>query len=210
MTARTHKEFSISFVYLATFWIYKNQVVDFNYYALLPIMLCIGAKGALFPDVDHAWQNVKEKTVFNRIINFLIHATGGKHRSWQTHSIDICLLSGALLLFTNHRFYIDGRLDRLNYQVFELILLAFYSGWISHLVSDALTVGGIRPTVFSKKTIRFVPKQIGNLKFNTGNQWEAYVYGFINKVNVVMSLIAFVYPLIINDDFITWVARLSG
>ena len=29
------------------------------------------------------------KTTFSRIINILIHITGGKHRSWQTHSLDI-------------------------------------------------------------------------------------------------------------------------
>lgn len=201
MTSRTHKEFAISFVYIATFYIYSNSLIDINYYCLLIIMLCIGAKGALFPDVDHTWRNVKEKTLFNRILNILIHLTGGTHRSWQTHSLDLCLASGLILLGYNLRLYDLGKINELNYHVIKIILLAFYSGWISHLLSDMLTVGGIYILVLKKKKIRLVPKKIGKLEFKTGERWEAYVYNVVNKINTVMSVLALIYPFMVNEQW---------
>lgn len=201
MTARTHKEFAISFVYLATFYIYSNSIIEINYYSLLIIMLCVGASGALFPDVDHIWKNVKEKTLFNRILNFLIHLTGGKHRSWQTHSLDLCIASGIALLFINYNQFSSGGISELDYQVFKIIIFAFYSGWISHLLSDMLTIQGIYILVLKKKNVKLVPKKIGKLEFKTGDRWEAYVYNLVNKINTVMSVIALIYPFLVNEKW---------
>lgn len=201
MTARTHKEFAISFVYLATFYIYSNAIIEINYYSLLIIMLCVGASGALFPDVDHTWKNVKEKTLFNRIINTIIHLTGGRHRSWQTHSIDLCIASGLILLIYGNSFYTSGRISELDYEVFRIIIFAFYSGWISHLLSDMLTIQGVYILVLKKKNVKFVPKRVGNLEFKTGERWESYVYNLVNKINIVLSLLAIVYPFMVNEQW---------
>jgi len=162
------------------------------------IMLSIAVKGAYFPDVDHHWKAVKEKTVFNYIINKLIHITGGKHRSKHTHSIEICALTGILLYYGLKIGYEKELITNLNYEVALIILLSFYSGWISHLFSDMLTTGKV--WLFGKK-IGFVPKKIGKLKFTTGmdNVWEYTVYKFIYKFNWVLSLITLIYPLLIDE-----------
>lgn len=204
MTARTHKEFAITFVFLSTFWIYSHEVVNLNYYSLLIIMLAIGTKGALFPDVDHTWKNVKEKTLFNRVINIIIHMTGGKHRSWQTHSIDVCLISGIVLWALNYRFFTLGKFNELNYQVNEIILMSFYSGWISHLLSDMLTVGGVYILCLGKKNVKLVPRRIGKLEFKTGDKWELFVYKVTNKINIAMSVFALIYPFVFDPTYASW------
>ena len=90
MTGPTHRQYSICFACLAAMLFFTMGISHVNYYLALPILLSASRAGALFPDVDHNWQNVSDNTVINKIINTLIHLTGGKHRSWQTHSIDIC------------------------------------------------------------------------------------------------------------------------
>lgn len=198
MTARTHKEFAISFIYLATFYIYNTALIDINYYILLVIMLCVGAKGALFPDVDHSWNNVKEKTLFNRIINGIIHITGGKHRSWQTHSLDLCIVTFILLMTVNRYLFSIEKLSELNYSVLEMLILAFYSGWVSHLISDMFTVGGVYLLFLGLKKIRLVPRRIGKLEFKTGGDWEIWFYTVNNRLNYLLSFIALLYPVFTN------------
>ena len=196
MTFRTHREFAISFIYLSTFYIYNHNLIDINYYLLLVIMLCVGAKGALFPDVDHTWQNVKEKTLFNWITNKVIHLTGGKHRSWQTHSLDLMLVLFALAVGGNKYWFISGKISDLNYNIAKMIIFAFCSGWLSHLISDMLTTGGVYLLFFGKKKIRLVPKKLFGIRFNTGGDWENWFYSVNNRINIVMSIIALCYPLI--------------
>ena len=196
MTFRTHREFAISFIYLSTLYIYNHNLIDINYYLLLVIMLCVGAKGALFPDVDHTWQNVKEKTLFNWITNKVIHLTGGKHRSWQTHSLDLMLVLFALAVGSNKYLFISGKISDLNYNIAKMIIFAFCSGWLSHLISDMLTTGGVYLLFFGKKKIRLVPKKLFGIRFNTGGDWENWFYRVNNRINIVMSIIALCYPLI--------------
>lgn len=198
MTGRTHKEFAITFTYFATFYVYSKDLINLNYYALLVVMLCIGAKGAKFPDVDHAWKNVSEKTFFNFVINKFIHLTGGKHRSRQTHSWDICLMSLAVLIY-----YIDNHVaEKSNYTIYLAIVFAFYSGWISHLLSDMLTVGGCYLTFWSKNTVRLVPKRLFGIEFKTGDAWENFFYKVDHGFNVIMSIIALAYPVISQQGFL--------
>lgn len=160
MTYRTHREFSIWFALLLNILVYELKLSNTNYYLNLVVMLLFSKQGALFPDVDHNWQNVKEKTMVNRVINFIIHATGGKHRSWQTHSFDIWLVSLIGLLAVINKLGFEDRAVAL------LVILGFYGGWFSHLFSDALTLEGIRVFCFSSKLkIRLVPKQ-ANLTVN--------------------------------------------
>ena len=90
MTGPTHKKCAISFAFIFVILLYRDAELSINYYLLLLIILEMSKKGALFPDLDHSWHNISEKTVPNRIVNAIIRFTGGKHRSWQTHSIVIC------------------------------------------------------------------------------------------------------------------------
>ena len=73
MTYRTHREFAVCFVIIANFLVYKLHLSQTGYYVNLIVMLVCGKQGALFPDVDHIWQNVKEKTTINFVINKIIH-----------------------------------------------------------------------------------------------------------------------------------------
>lgn len=198
MTGPTHRQYSISFACLAAMLIFKLGISEINYYFALPILLMASKSGALFPDVDHNWENVHDKTVINKIINTLIHVTKGKHRSWQTHSIDICLWSTFLGYLIPLRLYNVGILSSTNKEVITLLLLGFNSGWISHLFSDMLTSAGVRLFFFSKFKVKLVPKKIGKLKFNTGEQWENFNYKVMKIINKVLGVVCIMYPLIVN------------
>lgn len=160
MTYKTHREFSIWFGLILNILIYKLGLSNTNYYLNMAVILLFSRQGALFPDIDHEWQNVKEKTVLNRAINFIIHATGGKHRSWQTHSLDIWLCSLIASLYLANTLSFEDR------AVLLLIIAGFFGGWFSHLFSDMLSSDGIRLFCFnSKLKLRLVPKK-ANLSVN--------------------------------------------
>jgi membrane-bound metal-dependent hydrolase YbcI (DUF457 family) len=109
------------------------------------------------------------------VINSIIHLTGGKHRSWQTHSWDMWLISllGALKFNT--------LLNRDNSDVFILLVLGFWSGWFSHLVSDMMTSAGVRVLCWWKKSnVALVPKQANMVK------------------NIIISLIILILPFVLN------------
>ena len=175
MTYRTHREFAISFALITNILVSEMSLSNTGYYVNLLVMLLAAKQGALFPDLDHDWSNVKEKSVINKVINSIIHLTGGKHRSWQTHSWDMWLVSliGALKLNT--------LLSRDNSDVFILLVLGFWSGWFSHLVSDMLTSAGVRIFCWWKKsTVALVPKQANMIK------------------NIIISLIILILPFVLN------------
>lgn len=196
MTFQTHRVFAIGWVVIGNILLHNTGVTHINYYISLIIMLQIGKYGALFPDIDHNWQNVKEKTAPNYIINKLIHLTGGKHRSWQTHSIDIALLITFLAYTLPIKLLQFGIINEVNKEVLTIVLFGFSIGWLSHLFSDMLTSAGVRLLCFNKKKIALVPKQFMGLRFNTGNEWENFVYQVTRKINIPIGLLAIAYPLI--------------
>ncbi len=174
MTYRTHREFAISFALVTNILVSELHLSYTGYYVNLLVMLLASKQGALFPDLDHDWANVKEKSVINKVINSIIHFTGGRHRSWQTHSWDVWLISliGALK--------INSILSKDNSTVFILLILGFWSGWFSHLFSDMMTSAGVRLVCWSKKsTIALVPKQANMPK------------------NLIISLIILLIPFVL-------------
>lgn len=199
MTYPTHKQYSVSFAFVAAMLIYYLDISKVNYYLALIIFLTTSKYGALFPDLDHSWQNVKEKTVPNWIINKLIHLTKGKHRSWQTHSIDITVISTITLYMIPRILLANGKITAVNAEVMLIIFIGFCSGWISHIVADMMTSAGVRLFCWNKGLIiRLVPKQIGRLKFNTGHEWESFVYRAVRKINIVLGILAVIYPILLN------------
>jgi hypothetical protein len=87
----------------------------------------------------------------------------------------------------------------LNSQVLKLIMIGFSTGWISHEFSDMLTSGGVRLFFFNNKIkLKLVPKRIKifrkELRFNTGNEWEAFCYKWTNRINKVLGVICIIYP----------------
>ena len=209
MTGPTHREYSVCFAFSTMILFYRNGITNINYYIALIIILAASKSGALFPDVDHNWENVHSKTVPNKIINTLIHATGGKHRSWQTHSIDICAYFTIGAYFVPDILYNMGKISEVNKEVSSIILLGFASGWISHLFSDMLTSAGVRIVCFSSYKVKLVPKKIGKLRFNTGNEWEKFNYKVIKKTNIILGIISILYPIITNEKIISFITKLT-
>lgn len=198
MTYKTHREFGIGWVILGNVALYELGVTEVNYYLALIVMLAIGRYGALFPDVDHEWCNVKEKTIVNWFINKSIHLTGGKHRSWQTHSIDIATVMSCISYILPKYLYEIGRMSKVNSEVLSCLAIGFCLGWLSHLFSDMLTSAGVRLFFWSKKKYSFVPKQLLGIRFNTGNEWENWVYKVSRIVNVILLITGLAYPVIIQ------------
>lgn len=202
MTGPTHRQFAVTSALLASALMYKNGLTEVNYYLTIPIMLSSAKYGALFPDVDHTWQNVKDKTVPNKIINTLIHATGGKHRSWQTHSIDIVLICAILSSIVPRALLVNEIISVVNFEVMQILCWGFMAGWISHIFSDMLTHAGVRVLCFSNNKIALVPKSIGSLRFNTGNEWESFVYKAMKIINIPLGMFILVLPYM--EDIITF------
>lgn len=197
MTYSTHKAFAVwwvTLVHLVLWYVKDNNV---GYYISWVIMLYAAKSGALFPDVDHHWEAVKEKTAINKVINSLIHMSGGKHRSWQTHSIDIVLIFSILAFFMPRSLVYFGVLSELNGEILRLLLLGFASGWFSHIIADMLTSAGVRLFCFRSDKIAFVPKQLLGLRFNTGNTWEKFVYSTTKKLNLILGILGLVVPIVI-------------
>lgn len=200
MTGPTHRQYSICLGLITLVILYIYNITNVNYYLALPIILMASKSGALFPDVDHHWEAVHDKTVVNKIINVIIHITGGKHRSWQTHSIDLCLYFTTAAYLVPTVLYNKGIISCTNMEVAVLLLLGFASGWISHLFSDMLTSAGVRLICFLPKSkISLVPKKIGKLRFNTGHEWEAFNFKIIRVINIVLGIYTLIYPFIINN-----------
>lgn len=44
--------------------------------------------------------------------------------------------------------------------------------------------------------IKFVPKKIGKLRFNTGNEWEKFNYTLMKYINIALGLVCILYPLV--------------
>lgn len=198
MTGPTHRQYSIFFAYITLMLFHKLGVTSISYYLAIPIVLMSARYGSLFPDLDHSWKNVGDKTFLNRVINLLIHATGGKHRSWQTHSWDICLMFTLMSYLIPNKLYSMNYITEINKEVAILILLGFSSGWISHLFSDSLTSGGSRLICFSKFKIKLVPKKIGKFKFSTGTKWEEFNYKTLKVINAISGIVCLLYPIIIS------------
>lgn len=194
MTYKTHRVYSVSFALLGAMLLNYRGLTEINYYLSLVIMLMISKRGALFPDIDHNWQNVKDKTIPNYIINQLIHKTGGKHRSWQTHSIDICIIFTVISVLLPDTLFSIGIVDVVDKEVLSILLLGFSTGWISHLFSDMLTSEGVRLFCFNKLKVKFVPKKLFGFRFNTGDTWEEFNYTAVKLVNILLGLVALLFP----------------
>lgn len=210
MTAITHRQYSICFSLVANMLLFTFGITEINYYISLPIVLLVGKYGALFPDVDHAWNSVKDKTIVNWFINKFIHITGGKHRSWQTHSIDIVAIFTVFAVFIPRILFNLGKLSLVNKEVLSLVLIGFSAGWISHIFSDMLTSAGVKLICFLPVKLALVPKHIGKLRFNTGNEWEAFCYKFTRVINVIIGIIALIYPLVITGTIQNWLSSLTN
>jgi membrane-bound metal-dependent hydrolase YbcI (DUF457 family) len=163
---------------------------------MLIIMAMVSRYGALFPDLDHDWDKVKEKTLPNWAINKIIHLTGGRHRSWQTHSLDIALVATALSILVPYTLYEQRIIDLVDKEIITIMALAFCVGWLSHLVSDALTPGGIKLIFFLNTKISLVPRKFLWINFGTGSEWEDFNFKVTRIASMLLGVISVVYPIL--------------
>lgn len=183
LTGPTHRVFSVAFALGGAYVLTNLGRIEVNPVVATPVYLMTARYGALMPDVDHNWNSVADKTFPNRILNVFIHLTGGRHRSWQTHSLDIYFLFlGILWFFPVEVLYSIGW-DTIN--VGLLLLYGFMLGWGSHLFSDMLTPRGVRIFCWCKFTLHLVPKWA---MFATNSRWEDLCYVFMKRFNVVLGL----------------------
>lgn len=183
MTGSTHRAFSVTFALGGAVALTHYGVSEVNPLIAAPVLLMSARYGALFPDVDHHWSSVSEKTLPNRIINIFIHITGGKHRSWQTHSLDVYLVFLFIVLYFPRE--VLSALGVPTVSVLYMLLYGVMFGWGSHLFADMLTPQGIRIVCWSKVKLRLVPK---TEKFATGSNWEDKCCRFIKVVNTLVGL----------------------
>lgn len=204
MTAVTHRQYALGLVYLVAMYLYSKGLTSINYYLALPILISTAKYGALFPDLD---QGAKDKSIINLFIYKIIILTGGKHRSRHTHSVDITLLAVMISLNLPNALYEAGKITIINKEVMTLLLVGFTSGWVSHIIADMLTSDGVYFLSFLNKKIALVPKRIFGLRFNTGNEWEAFNFRVMRMVNIVLGTITLAYPYL--DDIINLINTIT-
>lgn len=196
MLAITHRQYSSCAAIVVSMILYKLGYRQINYYLMLIIMVMVSRYGALFPDLDHDWEKVKEKTLPNWIINKIIHLTGGRHRSWQTHSLDIALLATALSILVPYTLYERNIINLVDKEIITMMGLAFCVGWLSHLVSDALTPGGIKLIFFLNRKISLVPRKFLWISFSTGSEWEDFNFKVTRIASMLLGVISVIYPIL--------------
>ena len=163
MTSPTHRNFAIVGACVGTIALQElnmNPVAHKDYELLaygtmFLINYVFGVEGAKYSDLDHLWKNIKEKTALNKIINSILRLTGFGHRNPVTHSFDIWLVSYILLIASAKRLITYTVLSK----TIVMIITAFWIGYLTHLLADALSMDGTRIFFWNSKwKLRFVPK----------------------------------------------------
>ena len=122
----------------------------------------------------------------------LIHILRGKHRSRITHSWDLALLAGAGYFAATY-WLLNGS----DYYMLWLTTGAgFFAGWWTHLLADMLTSDGVYICFWMKNRVSFVPKSLFGFKFNTGGEWEDFVYKMATVFEWLFCIVALVVPIV--------------
>ena len=96
----------------------------------------------------------------------------------------------------------------MNKEVLSIILIGFCAGWISHLLADMMTSAGVRLFFWNKKIIiKLVPKQLFGLRFNTGNEWEEFVFKIVRIINMFLGTLSIAYPFLTDPEFIQKIVK---
>lgn len=198
MTGPTHKQYAVCTAYIVAMLMYRYDMSEINYYITLPVIIMSAKYGGLFPDIDHNWQYVSDKTTIHWVINKLIRLTGGKHRSWQTHSIDITLILSVGAYLLPKKLEELGIISVVNKEIMMVILFGFMAGWISHIFSDMMTSAGVRVFAISSRKIAFVPDKLFGFRFKTGGEWERFNYKAMKLLRIILGALSLIYPLLLN------------
>lgn len=164
--------------------------------------------GSTASDLDHNPDSIPSKDIVSKAINKVLHLTekidngknpitgilNAKHRSWQTHSIEIFALLILLLHNILHSKVTSiGDADML---IVSLILMGIVIGMMAHLILDVITPSGIviaTTSLLNKAFNLNLPTKIHlvpNAKFfATGGAWETLIYHILN----ISSVLCFIY-----------------
>lgn len=206
----THKRFAIFWALLGVMYLYYKGMTEINYYLALMLVVPFSKVGAVFPDLDHDWENVKFKNILTWVVNKLIHLTGGRHRSWQTHSIDIAVICTILSVYLPEKLYTLGKVSQVNREVLSIVMIGFSLGWLSHIFSDMLTTGKVKLLCFANWHVGFVPRRFLGLQFKTGGQWEWFVSSVTDKINVIITIVALAFPALLKYNVLGLILKIKG
>lgn len=193
MTGKTHVKVSTCFALIA---VMSMNFTRINYYVYMIVILMCSSAGAKFPDLDHSWCNIPDKNVVKWVVNKLIRYTGGRHRSRHTHSIDVMIVTYICSNKLVEWYFGLGYLSQLDREILLMIIIGFWSGWLSHLYADALTYDGIYWSCLFKYKLKLVPKKLFGIKFKTGEQWESFVYRSHIYINGILGVWVVLYPIV--------------
>lgn len=196
MKKETHATFATGFAVAGAPMIHMMGYSQINYWLTIPILAIVGKEFAKLCDADHgSWNSVPDHTPFYWVFNKLILLTGGKHRSLQTHSLDLCAIFLAISVGVSMGIDKLKWLPQIDAQVISLFGIGGGLGWLSHLIADMLTPEGVwLVAVRGKKKsnrIALVPRKgqvnlpfIRKMSFATGGAWEE----FVRRVMFVIDL----------------------
>lgn len=196
MTYVTHKRFAVNFALLGVMILNLVGLSHINSYLALILSIPFAKLGGEFPDYDLDWDQIQDKTIGKWIINKLIYLTGGRHRAWQTHSLDIAALAFIGALIANNMLIKYEVFNIVDSEIMYTITISFTLGWLSHLFADMLTNRGIQVFCFWKQKIRLVPKKFLGVSMSAGGEWENFIYKLVSAVNIVLAVAAIAAPIV--------------
>lgn len=170
MTGRTHRTGGMLCAMVGFLFLRANNLLYGNIQPLLQLMIMypFAVWGSICSDLDHHWSSCPDKSIFSRIINFLLHIGkpvedrvkgtaleknkgvkvfctlfNARHRSWQTHS-DVTLI--VMLVLLKH--ILDGNLlgwalSKQDIVLASLLVTGIVMGVMAHFIYDMLTPEGI-------------------------------------------------------------------
>lgn len=162
MTGRTHDLVALTAINL----IFVTQPVPQMTLATAILALSAGFIGALAPDLDQPTANLWRRLPLGSFFGALISPIMGRHR-FISHSIlgifIFGLIASFILTWAKNFVLVD----------MELVWSAFMVGFLSHLIADSLTYGGV-PWLFPiPVNFGFPPFQA--LRMKTGGFIEKYI-----------------------------------
>jgi len=198
MQGRTHRVGGVLCALLGyTFLEAKGMLIpDVEPLVQLTVVYPFAMYGAVVSDLDHHWESTPSKDPISWLINKILHLTSkkpmrskildvfdAKHRSWQTHSDLLLLLSVGLIIYL-----MVSPAVSITSIILKLIFLGFSVGVVSHLLLDAITPEGIwliGPSIIKKKRVSL--SLVPHTKFfSTGGAWERLVRMIMWGVIIVL------------------------
>lgn len=190
MMYKTHTKFGkVSGIFLII--LMQNRGIMPHYLLAFPsliIAMPMAGRGSGIPDSDQRHSKATQSGIEHRILSVIWAIGGVKHRSKTSHTIFNYIFVYMLFMFGystigNYLLDIGYILILLDY-VFRLAITAYFTGIISHLISDAFTTRGVFIVPWSDRKLRFT-------KF-TAEFLDKPFYNFSNLLEVV-GIVLLVY-----------------